>query len=575
MLMQAILAGEEEQFWKRIQVIHRRKDDLPALVNDIQTLRGKKDKSQLNEMETILLEIPAFYDGVELYLQSSDHRDVFNGEFITQQKLRHIYSLAKSAKLEQENCELVIALHKLHAFNKDSLTEYVHDLEKIVSRHSDIPILIGSCVHSVLLKYDGKNPDKPWMYADTNNFNPDPEIFTDYYLSLGNEELVDVLMSVGSDISIPNDTSNDDDFLYDDISTPVSKPASEINDPFSFAETSSPTVCLYTTVITKSPSNLDMTKALAELDLKYKIHPEHTKMYTDDGSGLLLIACLKEAYDMANSLISYTDYDIDRVNKKGQSALYIASALGDEKIVSLFLAQDTVDLNKAETQTGVTPFFVACKLRHMAVIKQFLAKKDFNPNIANYAGITPLAHVCGDGDVELVELLLKFPGIIVNQKEPSNHNLLHIACINGNTALVDLLLESREFYINSTNVSQYTPLMMACVSSRTQGKNNLFRKILEKQPDLSQKNGQGLTALDIAFASKNNSAIVEILSYAKDKNISMEHIMSPDTLIQAVNRTEPKTGSSFSKYHFFNPNAQSGNRIPAVPELFDSGCQKK
>jgi hypothetical protein len=140
MLMQAILAQQETQFWQRLKLIEEYSLDFSLLLSKIEEVKLKIKDGQptLTKQDIAFLEIPAFYEGVELYLSPTNHQDVFNKKDISQTSVEDIYSLVHSAQLEGN--AISFPLDKTYACNKTSLGNYINDLEEIISKHPDLPI---------------------------------------------------------------------------------------------------------------------------------------------------------------------------------------------------------------------------------------------------------------------------------------------------------------------------------------------------------------------------------------------------------------------------------------------------
>ena len=192
MLNQAVLAEDQNTFFNRLQFIESYNKDFKKLSNDIEEARlyakGKIFASLDDETKT-LLEIPAFYEGIELYLAPRFHVDLFATNTILQGNIQEIYSFVRSQKLEQENKEFSIALNKSYAFDKESLIAYIKDLEQVLDgQEVAAPIMLSSSNHTVNLRYDTKN--KKWQYTDTNDFACHPKN-TSYLRELDSEVLTE------------------------------------------------------------------------------------------------------------------------------------------------------------------------------------------------------------------------------------------------------------------------------------------------------------------------------------------------------------------------------------------------
>lgn len=91
-------------------------------------------------------------------------------------------------------------------------------------------------------------------------------------------------------------------------------------------------------------------------------------------------------------------------------------------------------------------------------------------------------------------------------------DILSIACKYGHTDIVEDLLNTNHA-VNEISQEGSTPLLAACASSYTFGKPELFLLLMKSGASLYNKNSQGYTALDVSFINKNETAIIELLSF--------------------------------------------------------------
>ncbi|WP_298625601.1 hypothetical protein [uncultured Legionella sp.] len=181
MLMQAILAQEEEQFWQRLKLIEYYKTDFTSLIRVMEEVKLKAKTKKLDEQDIEFLELLAFYEGIELYLQPHNHQDVFDKRPVSQSYLNDIYALTHSRK--QEHTNLRILLNKAYAFSHSRLINYLNDLETVLIDYPNLPILIENSYHRILLKYNKNHAKKNWMFVDTNDFEAYPKL-SSYYREL-------------------------------------------------------------------------------------------------------------------------------------------------------------------------------------------------------------------------------------------------------------------------------------------------------------------------------------------------------------------------------------------------------
>ena len=115
--------------------------------------------------------------------------------------------------------------------------------------------------------------------------------------------------------------------------------------------------------------------------------------------------------------------------------------VGHTEVVKLLLAQDGIEVNKARTDDGTTPLFMACQEGHFEVVKLLLAQDGIEANKACTAdGSTLLYMACQQGHSEVVKLLLAQDGIEVNKARNDQVTPLYMACFIGHLAVAHVLV---------------------------------------------------------------------------------------------------------------------------------------
>ena len=100
MLSQAWLVSDADTLFKRLTFIEGYQKDFKKLKIDIdqarQTVKTQQRNLSLDERTKTLLEIMAFYDGIELYLRPMEHGDLFaSNKYIMQNHVTEIYNFTQ------------------------------------------------------------------------------------------------------------------------------------------------------------------------------------------------------------------------------------------------------------------------------------------------------------------------------------------------------------------------------------------------------------------------------------------------------------------------------------------------
>lgn len=246
-----------------------------------------------------------------------------------------------------------------------------------------------------------------------------------------------------------------------------------------------------------------------------------------NGSPLLTIAAEMTNKGLFVYLLKIKGIDVNKKDKDGVTALYIACRDGHTPAIKLLLAYPNIDINHELPEDGTTSFFMACANEHADVVRLLLDHKDIDINKVQKNGATPLYATCRYGDVKTAKLLLTHKDIAINQEvQQDGTTPLYVACLYGHVDTVKLLLDQQGIEINKDDQWGITPLHLAC----QKGYSSIVQLLLNSNKvDLSHQNDEGETAFDLAFVSKNDSVIVQCFSYAKNKGLSLTALMSSKT----------------------------------------------
>lgn len=110
---------------------------------------------------------------------------------------------------------------------------------------------------------------------------------------------------------------------------------------------------------------------------------------------------------------------------------------------------------------GITPFYEACQLGHLSIVKWGLSK-GINPNVQDKVdGWNSLHHACSGRRIEIVKLLLEY-NTNVNTQSHWGHTPLHVICRDfkkGDVEIVKLLLDHGAD-VNLENCDDETPISL-------------------------------------------------------------------------------------------------------------------
>lgn len=161
---------------------------------------------------------------------------------------------------------------------------------------------------------------------------------------------------------------------------------------------------------------------------------------------------------------------------------------------------DDVSEVKSLLKAGVSPntldpkgnpmLIVAVREKSTKVTDLLLSNPATDINLANKSGENPLMMAAFDGDFPVVKMLVLEKKASVNK---TGWAPIHYAATNGHLQIVEFLMANGA-KVNALSPSETTPLMMAIGS----GNERLIKYLLDNGADLSMRNHEGYTAIDVA-----------------------------------------------------------------------------
>ena len=149
--------------------------------------------------------------------------------------------------------------------------------------------------------------------------------------------------------------------------------------------------------------------------------------------------------------------------------LYIAAYKGHVKVVKILLGCEGVDINKPDSRE-VTPLNIAVTFRHFEIVNVLLESNliaDINVT-DNEFGYAALLIAVENEHLEIVDTLLKYEGIDVNQQDKRGYSPLILGCVKGNIAIAKMLLACKDIDVNLETLAGETALSLAQTINHTE-----------------------------------------------------------------------------------------------------------
>ena len=287
-----------------------------------------------------------------------------------------------------------------------------------------------------------------------------------------------------------------------------------------------------------SANNVEIAACLLRLKrtcLDAKGASGHTALQyaeNSDGNTAIHIACAITSIKLLKTLLTTTtEMNFDVFNNDGMTPLHIACCDGDPDLVSYLIEGKYCSPNCITKEEKNTPLHVACQSGNLSIVQLlvtclqeataeynssglppvFLAHRNYeivaflvpqycDPNIKSKEGLPLFHQVCINGNRKLVEYLVVNarcdPTVLGPFESTAIHTLLKDSHCD-NSHVLKYLLEVCHSQKNSKDESGNAPIHIACMSNNFDAVNLLLTTKSSEKIDLSQKNGNDNTPIQL------------------------------------------------------------------------------
>jgi ankyrin repeat protein len=188
-----------------------------------------------------------------------------------------------------------------------------------------------------------------------------------------------------------------------------------------------------------------------------------------------------------------------------------------------------------------SPLSIAVENRHYNLVQMFLDDPDYEPDLPDEQGLTPLCRAARSGYSNVASCLLSSTGRInVNTVCSKWRTPLSYAAVIGAVDIIELLLGQPEVNINLSDSEGRTPFFYAAMHGR-EGVIEVFLNTAGLE--FTSPDSKGFTALTFAILHEKEGVVIHLLrTQAFDINVR-DNVYGQTPLVLALNPRDPTNGS--------------------------------
>lgn len=249
----------------------------------------------------------------------------------------------------------------------------------------------------------------------------------------------------------------------------------------------------------------------------HTVTPQKAVMTDSHATSWLYLAAAENQYDLVKTLVE-NDADVNAAMKSGSSPLHVAVQFGCSKIVK-FLLDHQANAN-IEKKNGVTPLFIAALQGYLDIFNELKANGADDKKI--WEGANLLCTAASRGHADLVEALLNDDADVIDQPILSTGETpLFLAAMGGYIEAVNILL-ARGANANQATIKGVTPLYIAA----QYGFADIIEALVAKNADVNTLY-QDSSPLYIAAQNNHVAATRVLLANSANANIARKNGATP------------------------------------------------
>ena len=165
-------------------------------------------------------------------------------------------------------------------------------------------------------------------------------------------------------------------------------------------------------------SQFDSKRQNTAYDVTYG--DKHLQLYhrPETTQRMLFESCANGFTDVIEALVHQKGINLNQTHVQHENqptALHVATWANNVDIVQILVNAPSININM-QTEEGATPLYIACHSGHLEIVKILCAQVDqIDYNLTQQNGCTPLFCACDLNFTDIVDHLLSFPKVNVNQ----------------------------------------------------------------------------------------------------------------------------------------------------------------
>ncbi|OGT37612.1 MAG: hypothetical protein A3F12_01375 [Gammaproteobacteria bacterium RIFCSPHIGHO2_12_FULL_38_14] len=420
----------------------------------------EKKLAKLSKKDRLLLEVPIFFEEIELYQSGNLYPQYFDETSKPGSQSVKAFAPLLTPKTVEETGGISLIDSFSGMYNLDSLARNLSQLSTALKNNSPIALILGNGNHSITIGYDPLLSD-PWIFINAN------QLPTQY---------------------------------FSDINLLVKKIAQAFhcdNNINFFAE-------IYT-----NKSDEESLKLLLNSIKKQQSWIE-SQTVTDErarwkdcfGHSWLFIAAQRGQVDKVKELIAH-GAQVNEKNDNGSTPLYVAAQNGHLAVALELIAHGAmVDV---KTNDGATPLFIAAQRGHLDIVKE-LIKRGAHVSEKIKSGGTPIYVAAQNGNLDVMEELIAH-GAKADEKV-NGATLLYVAAQNGHLHVVKRLI-SYGAKADEKNNNGAAPIFIAAQNGHLE----VVKELITHGAKIDEIITDGVTPIFIAAQYGHSTVVKELIAH--------------------------------------------------------------